>query len=183
MISRLLEVAMTFFGRLCMVLVFVGLICGRVFAGEPHFDLPKKDAKAFCLELNKIAEECYYNNTAIVRDDRFLRNLQKCGNIFIKFTGFSNALYDEGGGEAWLVLDEQGNYIGYNTSVFEGTILANISIANNGGYYVGDNIGVDYEELAHIPFNLVKKHKKLIENSKIVIKVEDCYVKEIKMKN
>lgn len=173
--------------------MFVVFTCGwgKAFAvvpvvkeqTEPHFDLPKKDAKKFCLELNKITDQCYYNNTSITKDDQFLRNLQKCGNVFIKFAGFSNALYDEGGGEAWLVLDEQGNYIGYNTSVSKGEIDSGIPIASNGGYYVGDNIGVDYEELAHIPFDLVKKHKKLIENSKIVLRVEDCYVKEIKMKN
>ena len=61
---------------------------------EPHFDLPKKDAKEQCEEVERVVKECKNeiklseneNNYSITSDSPIYTNgslLKKCGNIFL----------------------------------------------------------------------------------------------------
>ena len=68
---------MGFVNRLCVVLVVAGLVCGKTFATEPHFDLPKKNAKEQCAEVERVYEEC--EKIMMPTDWKMI----KCGNVYL----------------------------------------------------------------------------------------------------
>ena len=54
------------------------LFCTGAFATEPHFDLPKKDAKEQCAEVERVIRECGENT---ITDGK----IHKCGNVYVMF--------------------------------------------------------------------------------------------------
>jgi hypothetical protein len=74
---------------------------------EPHFDLPKKDAKEQCEEVERVIKEC--NN--ISKDGK----INKCGNIYVRsFYFYPLEELSRGGFEPYLIIDQFGNYIASN---------------------------------------------------------------------
>ena len=75
---------------------------------EPHFDLPKKDAKEQCAEVERVVKECSNN---ISKNGK----MYKCGNFYISSFYFY-PLHDlsYGGLEPYLIMDQFGNYIASN---------------------------------------------------------------------
>lgn len=71
------------------------LFCTGAFATHPHFDLPKKNAKEQCAEVERVYEECYLtsNNTRPL-----LTGMHKCGNILFRTFSYGFGLYADGGG-------------------------------------------------------------------------------------
>ena len=74
---------------------------------EPHFDLPKKDAKEQCEEVERVVREC----GNISKNSK----MHKCGNFYIRSFYFY-PLHDlsYGGLEPYLIMDQFGNYIASN---------------------------------------------------------------------
>jgi len=76
-------------------------------SSKSNFDLPKKDAKEQCKEVERIISEC----------GNILKNgkIYRCGNIYLGSFYFY-PLHDlsYGGLEPYLVLDEFGNYVASN---------------------------------------------------------------------
>lgn len=74
---------------------------------EMHFDLPKKDAKEQCAEVERVIREC----GDILKDGM----MHKCGNVYVRSFYFY-PLHDlsYGGLEPYLVIDQFGSYVASN---------------------------------------------------------------------
>lgn len=86
---------------------------------QPNFDLPKKDAKEQCKEVERVISEC-----KDIPKDGVMHN---CGNVYVRsfyFYPLNNLSY--GGLEPYLVIDKFGNYIASN-------IVDKMTLASN--YY------------------------------------------------
>ena len=83
------------------------LFCWNVFATEPHFDLPKNDAKAQCAEVERVIRECGENT---ITDGK----IHKCGNVFFKHVHFFGSDADDGQieGPGLIITNHNGQYIG-----------------------------------------------------------------------
>jgi hypothetical protein len=127
---------------------------------EPHFDLPKKDAKEQCEEVERVYNICKNNISAKNWND-----LHKCGNVYIKLAEVYYAEYGCGGGATPIITDSGHKIIGID-----------------GGYSSSDTIlfGKDMENLECIYSDDKKKYKEKLKISNIILEVSKCYVKEIK---
>lgn len=74
---------------------------------ELHFDLPKKDAKEQCAEVEKIIRKC----GNISKDGK----INRCANVYLgSFYFYPLHDFSYGGLEPYLILDEFGNYVASN---------------------------------------------------------------------
>lgn len=94
---------------------------------EPHFDLPKKDAKEQCEEVERVYKECRN-----IGD-----NFQKCGNIYIKEVHLYGNEGEDGQieGPGLIIKDGHGNYIGTSWHSNDGNYIAN----DNNEYFKVDS--------------------------------------------
>ena len=128
---------------------------------EPHFDLPKKDEKEQCAEVERVDYVCGANAVKA----KAWETPYRCGNVYIKLAEVYYTEYGCGDGTNSFILNNLGNIIGILND-----LLPNKTIL----------FGKDMENLECIYSDERKKHKKQLKNSKIIIEVDKCYAKEIK---
>jgi hypothetical protein len=131
---------------------------------EPHFDLPKKDAKEQCEEVERVTKECQdeiklsenESNYSIASDSPIYINgslLKKCGNIFL-----ISSLDLPDTCTSMLIINNRGRYVGIKKRCQKWKDIEYFYIDRNG------YIGMIYDEK--------EKHKKDLT----VLKTRDCHI-------
>lgn len=126
---------------------------------EPYFDLPKKDPKEQCEEVEKPRNTCGRNINAQNWSD-----FHKCGNVYIKLAEVEYLEYGCGGGTTDIILDKNYKIVGMQSGF------------NNKEIIYGDSLN----ELKCIYFEERNRYAKQLKDSKIVLEVDNCFVKTIK---
>jgi hypothetical protein len=132
-------------------LIFL-LFCTTAFATEPHFDLPKKDAKEQCKEVERVVSECYKNSDDV---DNFRGTLKNCYNMYI--------LYPPAGmdiEEGIIVINKSGMYVGFR------------SMVSNTPGDIENFIFSNYGEITKI----YDKHP---HKNQTILTTQSCYIKSI----
>jgi len=143
-----------------------GLKKETVAKSEPHFDLPKKDAKEQCEEVERVVRECkdkirLSENEASIPVNIGGVNatqtnggiLKKCGNVYLIS---SWALPDTC--TAMVIINQRGQYVGINKRCSKWKDIEYFYMSQNG------YIGMIYDEK--------EKHKKGLT----ILKTRDCHI-------